>query len=117
MSTDVSARSVDEGGDLPSPEFRSVRAVAELERTMVAKASRGDCFTRAVAAVASRPTFVGLHVVVFTVWVGVNLTSFAFDPYPFGLLTTAVSLEAIVLSLLLLSAQNHMSAQADRSAA
>ena len=40
----------------------------------------------------------------------------AFDPFPYSLLTTAVSLEAIMLSLLVLSTQNHLSIQADRRA-
>ena len=38
----------------------------------------------------------------------------AFDPFPFGLLTTIVSLEAIFLSLFILISQNRMSWQAER---
>jgi uncharacterized membrane protein len=37
---------------------------------------------------------------------GRNLGSIAFDPYPFGLLTMLVSLEAICLSIFILLAQN-----------
>ena len=40
-----------------------------------------------------------------------------FDPYPFSLLTTIVSLEAIFLTLFVLISQNRMSREADRRAA
>jgi uncharacterized membrane protein len=61
-----------------------------------------------------------IHLVVFTGWIAMNngvvpgVT--AFDRFPYPLLTTSVSLEAIVLSLLVLSTQNHLSIQADRRA-
>ena len=60
------------------------------------------------------------HLVWFAAWILVNnglvpgLTPF--DPFPYSLLTTSVSLEAIMLSLLVLSTQNHLSIQADRRA-
>jgi hypothetical protein len=31
--------------------------------------------------------FVYLHIIWFTVWIVVNVTGLAFDPFPFGLLT------------------------------
>ena len=37
-----------------------------------------------------------------------------FDPYPFGLLTMAVSMEGVLLAILVLITQNRMSAQSDR---
>ena len=40
----------------------------------------------------------------------------AFDPYPFGLLTMVVSLEAIFLTIMVLISQNRMTMQADRRA-
>jgi len=55
-------------------------------------------------------TAVFLHVMLFVMWIGINLNLVvgipAFDPYPFGLLTMAVSLEAIFLSVFVLLAQN-----------
>lgn len=60
-------------------------------------------------------TSVLLHCVLFVGWIGVNLDVFpglpAFDPYPFGLLTMAVSLEAIFLSVFVLLAQNLQAAK------
>ena len=50
--------------------------------------------------------FVALHVVWFSVWIVVNLFVLRFDPFPFGLLTMLVSLEAIFLSTFVLISQN-----------
>lgn len=64
-------------------------------------------------------TFVYLHVVIFMFWIGVNLDLSPipkFDPYPFGMLTTIVSLEAIFLSTFVLVSQNRQAEIADRRA-
>src|SRR5690606_14995576 len=61
--------------------------------------------------------FLVIHIIVFTVWIALNVapltTSVAggFDPFPFGLLTMAVSLEAIILSVLVMLSQNRQVAR------
>ena len=45
--------------------------------------------------------FIWLHIVWFSLWVGLRV-----EPFPFGLLTMIVSLEAILLSSLILISQN-----------
>ncbi len=55
--------------------------------------------------------FVYFHVVWFTLWIVVNQGMlepyiYPFDPFPYGLLTMIVSLEAIFLSTFILIAQN-----------
>ena len=56
--------------------------------------------------------FLMLNAVFFGVWLGLNaIPGLAFDPYPFGLLTMIVSLEAIFLSIFVLVSQNR---QADK---
>lgn len=49
----------------------------------------------------------------FLVWISINIGVIPgvkpFDPYPFGLLTTTVSLEAIILAILVLISQNRAS--------
>jgi len=57
--------------------------------------------------------FVYLHIVWFTVWIVLNVTIVRFDPYPFGLLTLVVSLEAIFLSTFVLLSQNREAARQD----
>ena len=60
--------------------------------------------------------FVYLHVAWFTVWIVLNVTIVRFDPFPFGLLTLIVSLEAIFLSTFVLLSQNRESARSDMRA-
>jgi uncharacterized membrane protein len=57
--------------------------------------------------------FVYLHVIWFTIWIVLNVTHWRFDPFPFGLLTLIVSLEAIFLSTFVLLSQNREAARQD----
>jgi uncharacterized membrane protein len=52
--------------------------------------------------------FVALHLIWFGIWIGLNLFGPRFDPFPFGLLTMIVSLEAIFLSTFVLISQNRV---------
>jgi len=64
----------------------------------------------AIAGYAGTVGFFMLHVIWFTIWVLANTGQFGpeymFDPFPFGLLTMIVSLEAIFLSTFILMSQN-----------
>jgi uncharacterized membrane protein len=66
-----------------------------------------------ITAFAGSMAFVYLHVVWFAVWIVLNETPWKFDPYPFGLLTLVVSLEAIFLSTFVMISQNRESALSD----
>ncbi len=61
--------------------------------------------------------FLAIHLVIFFVWIVLNVrplreTRFGgFDPFPFGLLTMVVSLEAIILSVFVLLSQNRQVAR------
>jgi len=60
--------------------------------------------------------FLLLNAIWFVLWIGINVWNFGipqFDPYPFGLLTMIVSLEAIFLSCFVLISQNRQ-AEKDR---
>jgi len=54
--------------------------------------------------------FLFVNVLFFSIWLIINIGVIEliepFDPYPFGLLTTIVSLEAIILSIFVLISQN-----------
>ena len=54
----------------------------------------------------------GVWILLNTGWVGVR----AFDPFPYGLLTMVVSLEAIFLSTFVLISQNRLSAETEHRA-
>jgi uncharacterized membrane protein len=63
--------------------------------------------------------FVYFHALWFAGWIAINSGLFGlppFDPFPFGLLTVIVSLEAIFLSTFVLVSQNRQAALADRRA-
>lgn len=64
-----------------------------------------------VANFSGSITFLVLHVLFFAVWLGFNSTGYAFDPFPYNLLTMTVSLEAIMLSTLLLFSSNREGAR------
>ena len=67
-----------------------------------------------VANASGSISFLVVHVVIFALWITLNVgvLSFGdFDPFPFGLLTMAVSLEAIILSTLLLFSSNREAAR------
>jgi uncharacterized membrane protein len=68
---------------------------------------------------SGRMIFVYLHVIWFGLWILINTGQLgvrSFDPYPYGLLTMIVSLEAIFLSTFVLISQNRLAAEADRRA-
>ena len=69
-----------------------------------------------VANFSGSITFLLVHIVAFTAWIVLNVGILPFgdfDPYPFGLLTMIVSLEAIFLSCFVLISQNRQ-AEKDR---
>jgi uncharacterized membrane protein len=69
-----------------------------------------DAWAGSITAFAGSMRFVRLHIAWFALWIAVNVgllgVAREFDPYPFGLLTLAVSLEAIFLSTFVLITQN-----------
>jgi uncharacterized membrane protein len=63
--------------------------------------------------------FVYVHILWFGGWILVNTGSFGvkpFDPFPYGLLTMVVSLEAIFLSTFVLISQNRLGEDAENRA-
>lgn len=108
-----------------SPEDRSDRrsrrlvvnrAFGAIKSHRAAERSWIDAIADALNTAASSTPFLVAHVMWFAVWILWNTGYFgraAFDPYPFGLLTMIVSLEAIVLSIFVLMAQKRESAIAE----
>jgi uncharacterized membrane protein len=67
-----------------------------------------------VANFSGSITFLLVHVLIFACWIVLNIGVLPFgnfDAFPFGLLTMAVSLEAIILSTLLLFSSNRQGAR------
>ena len=74
-----------------------------------------DVWADRITAFSCSMAFVYIHAIVFAVWIAVNLIQDkkGFDPFPFGLLTLIVSLEAIFLSTFVMLSQNRQGKQAD----
>lgn len=67
-----------------------------------------------IAAFSGSMLFLTLNALWFGTWILINTTNLGvehFDPYPFGLLTMIVSLEAIFLSCFVLLSQNRQAAK------
>jgi len=103
---------------VPTAVGEHIATIAELEKRWLQERKIGEHLGDAVAAqLGSLPMVLG-HALWFGGWFAWNLGWIRglepFDPYPFGLLTVLVSLEAIFLSLFLLISQNRLTHQADK---
>ena len=90
--------------------FRAIKARHSGER------SRMEILATWLTEFASSTGFFVFHVIGFSTWVVWNLGILGlpqFDPFPFGLLTMIVSLEAIFLSIFVLMTQGRESAIAE----
>jgi uncharacterized membrane protein len=86
--------------------FRAIKAEhASMRSSMEVLADRMISF-------ASSTPFLVVHAILFIAWIVWNLPFSGlprFDPYPYGMLTTIVSLEAIFLSIFVLMTQSRES--------
>ena len=86
--------------------FGAIKAQHAAERTVIESVADG------LNELASSTPFLVIHVLWFLIWIPWNLGWFglkAFDPFPFGLLTMVVSLEAIFLTIFVLMSQKRES--------
>lgn len=90
---------------------RNINDVEEDKRTRVMKVADW------ISEFSGSIPFLMIHIVIFSVWILLNVRPLTttriggFDPFPFGLLTMVVSLEAIILSVFVLLSQNRQVAR------
>jgi CRP/FNR family cyclic AMP-dependent transcriptional regulator len=90
---------------------RNLNDEEEDKRTRVMKAADW------ISEFSGSIPFLAIHIVIFFVWIILNVRPLSgtsignFDPFPFGLLTMVVSLEAIILSVFVLLSQNRQVAR------
>jgi uncharacterized membrane protein len=88
---------------------RNVNEEVEDKRTRVQRVADW------IAEFSGSIAFLGIHIVWFAGWILLNVGWLPgldpFDPFPYGLLTMVVSLEAIVLSVFVLLSQNRQAAK------
>lgn len=95
---------------------RNIRTIIQLRLKETHERSLQDQIADAVTSFSGRMIFVYVHIVWFGGWILLNSGSFGvqpFDPFPYGLLTMIVSLEAIFLSTFVLISQNRFSREAE----
>ena len=98
---------------------RNIRTIVRLRQQASGSRDLQDRLADGITSFSGRMLFVYVHIVWFGAWILVNLGYFgirAFDPFPYGLLTMIVSLEAIFLSTFVLISQNRLSGEAERRA-
>lgn len=109
-------------GEGTGPERRMRRAIAHTTAFRAIKSQQSgnhtamQVFANWLTELAASTGFFVFHVIAFTVWIVWNLGFVGlpqFDPFPFGLLTMIVSLEAIFLSIFVLMTQGRESAIAE----
>ena len=86
--------------------FRAIKAQHSANRTSM------EILADRMIGVASATPFLVIHALLFVAWIVWNIPGVPlphFDPYPYGMLTTIVSLEAIFLSIFVLMTQSRES--------
>jgi uncharacterized membrane protein len=95
----------------------NIRAIARLQTQAQERRTATQRVSDWITVRAARESSIGFHIVWFAAWILVNsghLIVKPFDPFPFTLLTTIVSLEAIFLTLFVLASENRLTQDADR---
>lgn len=96
---------------------QSRQIIRSLKEKQDEKRSRAEKIADFMTTVFGSMAFLVINAVWFAVWIAINLNLIpgipAFDPFPFGLLTMIVSLEAIGLAIIVLISQNRSSKIAD----
>ncbi len=98
---------------------RYIRTIIDIRLKAADQRGPEDRIADGVTAFSGRMLFVYVSIVWFGVWILLNsglIPIRPFDPYPYGLLTMIVSLEAIFLSTFILISQNRMNEQAEHRA-
>ncbi len=86
--------------------FRAIKAQHSANRTSA------EILADRMIGLASSTAFLVIHAILFVIWIVWNIPGVPlphFDPYPYGMLTTIVSLEAIFLSIFVLMTQSRES--------
>jgi len=106
-------------GEHPEHVSETIEEIVHLENRDRLYMGLSDKLASKITAFSGSMLYVWLHVAWFGIWIVLNISLLVFapfDPYPFGLLTMIVSLEAIFLSTFVLITQNRQAITADRRA-
>ena len=119
MSKQAVSRPIHHNPALADVIERNIQTILEVRRTERARRTPQDRLADLLTRFSGNMWFVYVHIVWFAWWVADNrqwIPGRVFDPFPFGLLTLVVSLEAIFLATFVLISQNRAAALADMRA-
>lgn len=98
---------------MPSSSGHPRRIIKSFEAKELKKRSFAIKAADAITSLAGSVPFFIANVLFFAIWIGINTGLVPgitpFDPFPFPMLTTVVSLEAIILAIFVLMSQNRQS--------
>lgn len=98
---------------------RNIRTIIHLRAKAAHERSLQSRIADMVTSFSGHMIFVYVHILWFVIWILLNTGRFGvriFDPFPYGLLTMVVSLEAIFLSTFVLISQNRLAEETERRA-
>ncbi len=110
----------DSNANLADVIERNIDIIELMRRKQEARRAPQERFADRITAISGSMAFFYGHVFWFGIWVPINLGAIPglkpFDPFPFGLLTMIVSLEAIFLSTFVLLSQNRQAVLTEQHA-
>lgn len=101
---------------------KNIAAVMKAQRQVTQARTKQGQIADSITSFSGSMAFVYIHAVWFGLWILLNVGLLhvphlsQFDPFPFGLLTMIVSLEAIFLSTFVLISQNRLAQASERRA-
>jgi uncharacterized membrane protein len=100
------------------PLAETLREISVIEQQERQRGGLQERIAARVTDATGSVLFALLNVAFFAVWIVLNLPGMPteFDPFPFSLLTMVVSLEAIMLSVFVLIAENAQSRRSEQRA-
>jgi uncharacterized membrane protein len=101
-----------------SPAADSIETILEIEKEDREELAPANRFFHALGAFFGTVYFIVFQCAIVASWIGLNsvasLRSWAIDPFPFPLLATFLSLEAVLLTSCVLIRQNAMDRTSER---
>ena len=101
------------------PVEETIEQIVKIEQRDRMAMTLSDRIADRITAFSGSMLFFYVNALWFAIWIPLNLGWFGiepFDPFPFGLLTMVVSLEAIFLATFVLISQNRQAVLADKRA-
>ncbi len=102
---------------IPNHVQEHIDTIAKHEQEFLARRSPAERLGDLTAAIVGSLGFVAAHIFLFSSWILINTLGLPqiprFDPAPFSLLGTMVSMEGIVLASLILMRQSRLGRRAD----